>query len=53
MQEILTTKAIANMQEDELRTELARRYNLVDPKVLDIPKEEMIMALITAIEEVA
>ena len=41
------------MSEDELRTELARRYNLLDAKVLDISREELEIALETALEEVA
>ena len=49
----LTKKMVSGMNEDELRTELARRFNLVDPKALDIPVEEMVIVLLTDIEEVA
>lgn len=48
----LTKEIIEAMNDDGIKTELARRYHLVNPNEINLTREELVIAL-TTLEEVA
>lgn len=51
--QILNENALGALTEDELKTMLLQRHPMIKPNELDMPREELLIALLTAAEEVA